>query len=164
MISVVVDDLAFIAADAVLRPADDRLDPVTPAMARMDQQAGAAFAAQRRVSSPLQVGAAVVTGGGDLTASFVVHLVLQSQDEPAAPDAIRRALASAWHRAREWGLARVAAPLIGAGAGRMDPEEAAELLIETFTASGDPSGSLTIVVEREVERELVEAVVQRSRL
>ena len=30
MIEVVVDDLAFVEADAILRPADDTLAPLTP--------------------------------------------------------------------------------------------------------------------------------------
>ena len=40
MIEVVVDDLAFVEADAILRPADDTLAPLTPAMKRLDLQAG----------------------------------------------------------------------------------------------------------------------------
>ena len=39
MIEVVVDDLAFVEADAILRPADDTLAPLTPAMKRLDLQA-----------------------------------------------------------------------------------------------------------------------------
>ena len=77
MIDVVVDDLAFVEADAILRPADERLGPLTPAMTRLDQQGGERFARLRTVQTPLQAGAAVVTGGGDLTTPFVVHLVLQ---------------------------------------------------------------------------------------
>ena len=66
MIEVVVDDLAFVEADAILRPADDTLAPLTPAMKRLDLQAGARFATLCQVQSPLDAGAAVVTGGGDL--------------------------------------------------------------------------------------------------
>jgi hypothetical protein len=47
MIEVVVDDLAFVEADAILRPADDTLAPLTPAMKRLDLQAGARFATLR---------------------------------------------------------------------------------------------------------------------
>ena len=60
MIRVVVDDLAFIEADAVLRPADAILAPVTPAVSRLDRLAGERFAEQRRVSTGLETGAAVV--------------------------------------------------------------------------------------------------------
>ena len=40
MIRVLVDDLAFLPVDAVLRPANDTLDPTTPAISRLDHQAG----------------------------------------------------------------------------------------------------------------------------
>ena len=85
MIEVVVDDLAFVEADAILRPADDTLAPLTPAMKRLDLQAGARFAALCQVQSPLDAGAAVVTGGGDLSAPLVVHLVLQDADGSGRP-------------------------------------------------------------------------------
>lgn len=164
MILVVVDDLAFVTADAVVRAADESLDPVSPEMSRLDRQAGERFAALRRVSAPLAAGAAVVTGGGDLAAPFVLHAVVRDRATDTSRDVVRRALVSAWQRAGDWGLNRVAAPLVGAGAGQLSREEAAELLAETFPAGpgGCPS-ELTIVVDREEDRALVEAIVQRRR-
>src|SRR6185437_7876521 len=82
VIRVVVDDLAGVAVDAVLRSADQSLDPVTPAMSRLDRQAGDRFEAQRRVTTPLEAGAAVVTGGGDLKAPFVLHVVIRDPSSP----------------------------------------------------------------------------------
>ncbi|HEX5817993.1 MAG TPA: macro domain-containing protein [Gemmatimonadales bacterium] len=161
MIEVVVDDLAFIVADAILRPADDALAPITPAAARLDQQAGPRFAALCKVSTPLDAGAAVVTGGGDLTAPLVVHVVLQDQGRtPTGRETIRRALQSAWQRARDWSLEHVAAPPIGAGPGRLSLEEAVLLLAESFPRDGDAPRTLRIVVEREDERELADAVLR----
>jgi O-acetyl-ADP-ribose deacetylase (regulator of RNase III) len=161
LIRVVVDDLAFVEADAVLRPADAALQALTPAMRRLDEQGGARFAALRRVGMPLDAGAAVVTGGGDLTAPFVLHLVLQDPSTPSSRDTIRRALTSAWQQAAEWQLASVAAPPIGAGPGQLALEEAVALLAETFPRGADllPS-TLTIVVEREHERESAEAALR----
>lgn len=161
-IRVVVDDLAFVAADAVLRPADEALNPVTPAAARLDQLAGHGFLQQRRISSPLEPGAAVVTGSGDLAAPFVIHLVLRDDRSAVRPEIIRRALVSAWQRAKDWQLTSLAAPLVGAGAGQLGVEEAAAMLAETFVAAHphDP-GQLAIVVERDSDREIVEAIVRR---
>ena len=132
MIRVLVDDLAFLAVDAVLRPANDRLEPVTPAGSRLDVQAGPGFINQRRVQSPLDAGAAVVTAGGDLAARFVVHAVIQTPTVTPAREVVRRALVSAWQRASDWELRAVAAPLVGAGAGQLSTEEAASLLSETY--------------------------------
>jgi O-acetyl-ADP-ribose deacetylase (regulator of RNase III) len=162
VIQVIVDDLALTQADAVVRPADESLDPVTPAMSRLDEQAGPRFAEQRRLTSPLKAGAAVVTGSGDLAAPFVLHVVIRDSDSGVGRDVVRRALVSAWQRATDWELGTIAAPLVGAGAGELSLEEAATLLAETFPAGpgGCPS-ELHIVVERDTDRELVEAIVRR---
>jgi O-acetyl-ADP-ribose deacetylase (regulator of RNase III) len=162
VIQVIVDDLALAQADAVVRPADESLGPVTPAISRLDEQAGPRFAEQRRLSSPLKAGAAVVTGSGDLTAPFVLHVVIQDADSGVGRDVVRRALVSAWQRATDWELGTIAAPLVGAGAGQLSLEEAATLLAETFPPGpgGCPS-ELHIVVERDADRELVEAIVRR---
>jgi O-acetyl-ADP-ribose deacetylase (regulator of RNase III) len=161
VIEVVIDDLAFVRADAVVRAADELLEPVTPAMAALDRQAGERFAALRRVSSPLAAGAAVVTGSGDLAAPLVLHVVIREGGAATGRDVVRRALLSAWQRAADWGLATVAAPLVGAGAGQLAAEEAAELLVDTFPPAGQAPGRLSIVVDREAERALVAAIVER---
>lgn len=163
MIRVLVDDLAFAEADAIVRPADASLAPATPAVSRLDRLGGERFLAQRRVTTALEAGAAVVTGGGELSAPFVVHVVIRDDRVDASREVVRRALLSAWQRARDWGLRVVAAPLVGTGAGQLSVEEAATLLVETFPREdgGAPPAELRIVVEREDERETVEAIVRR---
>ena len=162
MIQVIVDDLARTRADAVLRPADETLGPATEAISRLDQQAGPRFAEQRRLSSPLKAGAAVVTGSGDLAAPFVLHAIIRDQDSAVGRDIVRRALVSAWQRATDWELGTIAAPLVGVGAGQLSLEDAATLLAETFPATGSSCPSeLHIVVERDADRDLVEAIVRR---
>ena len=162
MIQVIVEDLALARADAVLRPTDESLGPLTEVISRLDQQAGPRFAEQRRLSSPLKAGAAVVTGSGDLAAPFVLHAIIRDQDSAIGRDVVRRALVSAWQRATDWELGTIASPLVGAGAGQLSLEEAATLMAETFPAepTGCPS-ELRIVVERDTDRELVEAIVRR---
>jgi O-acetyl-ADP-ribose deacetylase (regulator of RNase III) len=162
VIQVIVDDLALTLADAVVRPADETLGPVTPAISRLDEQAGPRFAEQRRLSSPLKAGAAVVTGSGNLAAPFVLHVVIQDSDSGVGRDVVRRALVSAWQRATDWELVTIATPLVGAGAGQLSLEEAATLLAETFPPGpgGCPS-ELHIVVDRDADKELVEAIVRR---
>jgi len=162
VIRVIVDDLATTTADAVLRPADESLGPLTPAMSRLDEHAGPRFAEQRRLTTPLKAGAAVVTGGGDLRAPYVLHVVIRDPDSQVGRDVVRRALVSAWQRATDWDLSTIAAPLVGAGAGQLSVEEAATLLAETFPAeqTGCPA-ELHIVVEREADREQVEAIIRR---
>lgn len=163
MIRVSVEDLARIEADAVLRPTDETLAALTDTISRLDEQAGPRFAEQRRLSSPLKAGAAVVTGSGDLPVPFVLHVVIRDPDFGVGREVVRRGLQSAWQRAADWQLGVIAAPLVGAGAGQLSVEEAATLLVETFPpgTQGCPF-ELHIVLERDADRELVEAIVRRT--
>jgi O-acetyl-ADP-ribose deacetylase (regulator of RNase III) len=162
VIRVVVGDLTREAVDALLRPADAALQPVGRAAVRLDEAGGTRFADQRRTATPLEAGAAVVTGGGDLAAGFVLHVVIADERGPAGREKVRRALVSAWQRAGDWGLPRVASPLVGAGEGVLTTEDAARLLLETFQEESRPEVELRIVVSAE-ERDLVEAIVGRTR-
>ena len=161
MILVVTGDLARQAVDAVIRPADATLAAVGDAAARLDALGGDRFETQRRTATPLEAGAAVVTGGGDLLVGFVLHVVVADERGPAGRDRIRRALVSAWQRAGDWGLRRVAAPLVGAN-GQLTVEESVGLLVETLPRAGAEGGDaeLIIVVDA-AERDAVEALVGR---
>jgi O-acetyl-ADP-ribose deacetylase (regulator of RNase III) len=161
VIRVVVGELAREPADAVVRPADAGLAPVGPAAARLDEVGGERFAAQRRTTTPLEAGAAVVTGGGDLPAGLALHVVVADERGAAGADRIRRALVSAWQRASDWQLRRVAAPLVGADGGPLTGPEAARLLVETFRDQADNRLELVLVVDSS-DREAVEAIVGRT--
>jgi O-acetyl-ADP-ribose deacetylase (regulator of RNase III) len=163
VITAVVGDLAALRVDAVLRPAGESLEPAGPVSSHLDQVAGGGFADQKRLSSPLEAGAAVVTAGANLVAPFVIHAVIRDSNAPAARAKIRRALVSAWQQAGAWGLKRVATPPVGVDGGGLSLEDAVALLVETFPRdAGDAPGELCIVVDRENEREVVEAILRRS--
>jgi O-acetyl-ADP-ribose deacetylase (regulator of RNase III) len=161
VIRVVVGDLAQESVDAVVRPADAGLAPIGVEAARLDESGGPGFAAQRRTTTPLETGAAVVTGGGSLPAAFAVHVVIADERGPGGRDQIRRALVSAWQRAGDWGLRRLASPLVGVQGGSLTVAEAAGLLVETFPDADEPGYELRIVVAPE-NREAVEAIVRRT--
>jgi O-acetyl-ADP-ribose deacetylase (regulator of RNase III) len=162
VILVVTGDLARQAVDAVVRPADATLAAIGDAAARLDDLGGDRFAAQRRTGTPLEAGAAVVTGGGDLPAGFVLHVVVADERGPADRDRIRRALVSAWQRAGDWGLRRVAAPLVGVANGQLTVAESAGLLVETWPQSETDAAELTIVVDAAAQQAAVEALVRRT--
>jgi O-acetyl-ADP-ribose deacetylase len=164
VITVVLDDLAQLRVDALVRPSGESLEPLAASASRLDEVGGPRFAEQHRVSSPLEAGAAVVTGGGDLPAPFVIHVVIRDATSPVDRVKVRRALVSAWQQAGAWGLGKIAAPLVGAEDGRLSIEEAASLLVETFPRPGaaEHPAELCIVVERQEERDAVEAIVRRT--
>lgn len=156
MIRLVEHALPVLAVDAVVRAADDHLRPVGPVSQALDREAGAGSADLRRVQAPLEVGAAVITAGGDLAAEFVLHVVVQSASGSPSRESVRRALTSAWHRAEGWQLTTVAAALSGLG---LAPEVAAIVLVETFRdrpgSTGFPA-ELQIVIDHPTQRGAVE--------
>ena len=161
---VVVDDLAFVPTDAIVRPATTELAPTTPALRRLEQMGGAEFLRHTRSSIELAVGAAVVTAaGGDLPAEFVIHAIILGRDEAVSAAGVRRAWHAALAQARVWGFARLTVPPIGIGAGNLPLETAAEILVAEFLeqqASG-PVPDVTVVVETEEAREVFHGVLRR---
>jgi len=164
VIRVVVDDLAFLASDAIVRPATTRLDPTTPAVRRLEQLGGAEFTDHIRIQKELAVGAAVVTaGGGDLPAEFVIHAVIRSDTEPVTRDGVARAWQSALERAQEWEFARLTVPPIGTGAGNLSVEDAAEVMVRVLKAhTGNASfpADVAIVVETPEDRDAFEVALK----
>jgi len=130
MIEVRVEDLAFFEGNAIIRPSTATLDATTPLLRKLELAGGAALLTQLRVSEPLPVGAAVVTGAGDLPVELLVHAVVSSPTERVSRDGVRRAFRSALQRAHEWQLARVAVPPLGLGAGNLALEDSASLMAE----------------------------------
>jgi O-acetyl-ADP-ribose deacetylase (regulator of RNase III) len=164
VIRVVVDDLAFLPADALVRPATAQLEPTTPALRRLEQMGGPEFQRHLEVHTELVVGAAVVTaGGGDLPTEFVIHAVIQSRDEPISRRGVARAWRSALERAREWGFSRLTVPPLGIGAGNLSLEDAAEILLSELQGQSPPTvpADVAIVVETEDQRVIIEGVLRR---
>ena len=167
MIRVVVDDLGFFPADAIVRPATSQLEPTTPALRRLEQMGGPEFQRHLGLHTELVVGAAVVTAaGGDLAAEFVIHAIIQSREEPVSRRGVARAWRSALERARQWGFARLSVPPLGTGAGNLSLEDAAEILVVEVNdqpAEATAPSDIAIVVETEEQREVFEAVLRRLR-
>jgi O-acetyl-ADP-ribose deacetylase (regulator of RNase III) len=166
LIRLIEQELSQLPVDAVVRAADEHLEPVGPASEALDREAGEALRQLRRVQAPLDVGSAVITGAGELAAEFVLHIVIQGEARAASRETVRRALTSAWHRAEGWELSQVGAPLTGLGGTVLSPEEAALALIETFRdrprTTGFPA-ELHIAVSSPAERGVVEPYLQQER-
>ena len=166
MIRVVVDDLAFLACDAIVRPATTRLDPTTPMVRRLEQVGGTEFVGRLRVHKDLAVGSAVVTGGGgDLPAEFVIHAVIRSDTEPVSATGVARAWLSALHQAQEWEFAHLTVPPLGIGAGNLSIETAAEIMVTVLKTHAETAAypsSVSIVVESPEDREAFEGALRHA--
>jgi O-acetyl-ADP-ribose deacetylase (regulator of RNase III) len=164
VIRVVVDDIAFVQADAVIRPATATLEPTSSALRHLEQVGGPSLQRQSQVQQALAVGAAVVTGGGELPTEFVIHAVVRSITEPVSSAGIRRALTSALQRAVDWHFARVTLPPLGTGAGNLSVEDAAQVMVEVLgrhLAAAPYPTDVTIVVETDEDKRVFDGWLRR---
>lgn len=154
MISVTVDDVAFVDAGAIARPVDAELRAITPLMRRLEQAAGDALVRQLRVNAPLDVGVAVVTGAGSLGVELMIHAVVATPTEAVSVDGVRRATTSALQRAHAFAVVRLAMAPFGLGAGNLDVEDAARAMIGAIAehrSRAPQPAEIVIVVESEFE-------------
>jgi len=110
----------------------------------------------------LPVGGAVLTPAGLLAADYLIHIVVMSHDEPQTSHSIQRALRNGLRRASDWGLESLAVPALGLGAGSLDSEVPARVLVEILANhvnEGVPPLDLTIAVSSDFEVELFEAIL-----
>ena len=75
------------------------------------------------------VGGAVITPGGALQADFLVHVVVQSGEEPVTASGVRKALVNGLRHACRLGVETMAIPPLGTGAGNLDAEAAADVMV-----------------------------------
>jgi O-acetyl-ADP-ribose deacetylase (regulator of RNase III) len=163
MIEVVLGDIAAIRASAIVHPVSAEWDPVTPAMRRLELAAGPAVAEQCDKLGPLPIGSAVITGAGAANADFIVHVIVRSLMEPVTESVVQRGLQNGLRRCVEWGIETVALPPIGTGAGNLDAEEVAQLmvpiLLDHMQDAQYPSAAL-LVAENDYERNAFEQMLK----
>lgn len=165
MIDVRVEDLAFYAGDAIIRPATATLGATTPLLRKLELAGGPKLLDTLVVAEPLAVGSAVVTSAGDLPVSLLVHAIVSSPTEPVTRDRVRRAFRSALERALTWQMAEVAVPPLGLGAGNLDIDESAALMADELTrhfASASFPRRVTLVAETADEAHSLESAITRA--
>jgi O-acetyl-ADP-ribose deacetylase (regulator of RNase III) len=134
MIRVVLSDDFPWEAEAVLRSVSSDLAADTAFSRDMELKAGPDVSQRLQAMGELPIGAAVITPGGDHPARFLIHAVLQSSEEPVRAVGVSSALQNGLRRAQEWGLESLALPPLGTGAGNLEAEESASVMIPLITS------------------------------
>jgi O-acetyl-ADP-ribose deacetylase (regulator of RNase III) len=162
MIRVVLSEPAGIEAEAVLRSVSSNLEADTPFSRELEVGAGPEISGRLQRMGDLPVGAAVITPAGGLSASFLIHVVLHSAEEAVTPDGVRTGLRNGLRRVEEWALVSVALPPLGTGAGNMEADEAASVmvpLILEFLEDAENLREVTIIVATPYERDVFDRAV-----
>ena len=165
MIDVRVEDLAFFAGDAIIRPATSTLGATTPLLRKLELQGGQKLLDQLVVAEPLAVGSAVVTSAGDLQVGMLVHAIVSSPTERVSREGVRRAFRSALERALSWQMPDVAVPPLGLGAGNLDIDTSALLMADELAhhfASASFPRRVTLIAETTDEAHALEGAISRA--
>jgi O-acetyl-ADP-ribose deacetylase (regulator of RNase III) len=128
-IDVLHDDLITADVECVVRPVSSNLEPVTGLGRAVGAAAGAELEERIERMGEFSVGGAVITPGGDLQADFMVHMVVQSTEEPVTASGVRKALVNGLGHACRLGVETMALPPLGTGAGNLDAETAADIMV-----------------------------------
>jgi O-acetyl-ADP-ribose deacetylase (regulator of RNase III) len=149
-------EIAELEVDAILVPANESLFMTTPAARAVRLRAGESVERDAVDQGPIEAGGAVVTGGGQLAAAFVIHVVGVGHDLRADEPRLARAIDAGLQLAGRMGLTRLAIAPIGTERGVFDPDRAAEVLggvLAARAASGAPMPtSLVVAVGGPAER------------
>jgi O-acetyl-ADP-ribose deacetylase (regulator of RNase III) len=166
MIRVLLSHGQSVEADAILRSVTSDLDPVTPFSRELELHAGPEVLERLQGMGELPVGAAVITPGGNLSSPFLIHVVLQSPEEPVTIEGVRLALLNGLRRAGEWGLARLVLPPLGTGPGNLDAQESASVMVPLIShhiQHSENPREVVILVGTEYEEEVFTRLVEVAR-
>ena len=163
MIRVVRADPATLQVQGLVRPVSADLAPANAVARDLVVAAGSDLEERLERVGMLPVGGAVLTPAGELAAEYLIHVVVMSDDEPQTSFSIQRALRNGLRRASDWGLESLAVPALGLGAGTMETEAPARVLVEILTNhlnEGAPPAELYIVASSDFEVELFTRLVE----
>jgi O-acetyl-ADP-ribose deacetylase (regulator of RNase III) len=129
-IEVLDTDITTLAVDAIANAANTRLlhgGGVAGAIARA---AGPALDAESRAASPIALGSAVATTGGELPARWVIHAATMELGGPTSAEIIRECTAATLACADALGVSSLALVAFGTGVGGFPLAEAARIEVE----------------------------------
>lgn len=156
MILVVRGDLASVAADAVVRPADATLAPAAEAARLLDAAAGPSFEKAIARQRDLAVGSAVVTSAGDITAEFAIHCIVGAEPGASSAEALRRSLEAALWHCSQWHIGVLAVPGLGDGLGPVPAGDVMKVILDAVNGpmrNPDHPATVLIVASSESEQE-----------
>jgi len=131
-VQVLKGDITEVRADALVNAANSHLWMGGGVAGAIKNKGGRIIEDEAVKLGPIPTGEAVVTTGGVLPCRYVIHAAGMGPDLKTNPDKIRKATTNALRRAEEKGLKSIAFPAIGAGVGKMEPEEVAFVMIDSL--------------------------------
>ena len=115
--------------DAIVNAANSTLTMGAGVAAAIKRKGGVLIEEEAVRQGPIEVGEAVLTPGGNLAATHVIHAVAMGPDLRTNPDTIARTTRAVLVLADKHRLTSIALPALGTGVGHVAPAAAAEAML-----------------------------------
>jgi O-acetyl-ADP-ribose deacetylase (regulator of RNase III) len=133
-IAIVEGDLTEQAVDAIVNAANSALVLGAGVAGAIRERGGPSIQAECDAHGPIEVGAAAVTGAGQLPARYVIHAAGMPPGGQASESSIASSTRASLERAEALGCRSIAFPAIGAGVGGFPLQRCAEIMLEAARA------------------------------
>src|SRR5689334_6691055 len=133
-ISVERGDITDREVDALVNPANTTLTMTTGVAAAIKRKGGVIIEEEAIRQGPVEVGDAILTPGGNLIATHVIHAVVMGPDLKTDAGVVGRATRAVLAMADKHRLTSIALPALGTGLGHLAPTAAADAMIEAVAA------------------------------
>jgi O-acetyl-ADP-ribose deacetylase (regulator of RNase III) len=127
-------EISDLEVDAIVVPANESLFMTTGAAASVKRHGGEEIEREAARQGPIGAGNAVITGGGQLPAPYVIHAVAVGHDLKADVGRLRAALRAALELAEGQGLRRLAVAPLGIERGVFHSDQVAPIMLEELAA------------------------------
>jgi len=123
-------DITEVAADAIVNAANTDLLLGAGVAGAIRRKGGARIQEECDRLSPVRLGAAAATTGGNLKAHFVIHAAAMNLGGQPTAESIRLATRASMLRAEEKALRSIAFPALGTGVGGFGMAECASIMLK----------------------------------
>lgn len=127
-------DITDIGADAIVNAANTDLILGSGVAGAIRRKGGPGIQAECGGQSPVPLGEAAITGGGDLKARYVIHAAAMHLGGGVSAESLLDATMNSIKRAGEAGVTTIAFPAIGTGVGGFPVRECAEIMLDAVIA------------------------------
>jgi O-acetyl-ADP-ribose deacetylase (regulator of RNase III) len=132
-LTLVQGDLTELAVDAIVNAANSGLQLGGGVAGAIRTKGGPSIQEECNRIGPIRVGEAVVTGGGNLKAPYVIHAVGPSYGEGDEDEKLRNATLNSLKRASERGMKSIAFPAISTGIFGFPKDRCAHIMLKTVS-------------------------------
>jgi O-acetyl-ADP-ribose deacetylase (regulator of RNase III) len=130
-LEVLEGDITALEVDAIANAANNHLWMGAGVAGAIKRAGGEEIEREAVAKGPIEIGGAVATGAGRLSARWVIHGAVMGQDLQTNADLVRRTTESCLRVADELGAESLALPAFGTGVGGFSLEECARIMVET---------------------------------